>query len=777
MLIENIEDGKYKLTVTPQNLLKRVNFLEHKDKFVYQKERTVGFRKDKKLSKFVGLRDGYSKQLEFSLISIILDGVEKIPKSRVNFNSVDLEDDWVVHTINKIKIFNEVDGTNYRNMIEINNPLSSLEIIYEIHTKGVKVSNRLSNNKYIDNNDQYTLVDNGNRNTMFVLDCPVVIDNDGNEYKIVEHILYKEGDRLLYKKVLGKITNKYNFPLYVDANVIYDLDLNGAGVGIISSSGTSWSSVKSGSNLFLEHTSSIGTSSAGIGVQVTSSTYKLYRTYVNFDTHIFSGVTDCLSSFKFLFNSFPPTDQGIWLMSGSYSSGSISTSLWNTYGYELDSSPTINMGSITEFTLPLTYLNTTGITSFVLLSQIDFTGSTPTSGLSSLTGVDFDGTTIEVIYEPIMVYGQTELNVVKGDYFFLSGYTNSGLTPTEKELNRSYIQWFKDSGYTQLINSGASLNYLYSMEYEYPNNNIYAVISGITGWSQPLIIKINVIQLAYETIPVKNIDYDEIDIDSIYFKYHKCFSGVCYSYVRDINNIYEGFPLVSDYWGDASYNLYNEFDIVDEFFNNSHEVEVAYNLNLDLSKKYKYLDGVPLHEGTRVLLTNQTDVTELGVYVVQYDFTLSRIDELNTYDDMFRYKAHVGAGTYFDQEIHIWPILPPPSPPYIQVNPDPAVLDFFSGATIIIVVASDTTWTLYNAIPWVNVDTSYGVGNKTITLIATMNNLTSAIREGTIEFTGFGGITTVLQVQQNPDTNEEYRILTDGFYRETTDGFIRILDA
>lgn len=776
MLIENLKDGKYKVTITPKGLDKELVFEEHKDKFIYDNQKTIGFRKDKKLNKFVGLRDGYSKQLEFSLVSVIIDGVNKIPKNRSNFNSVSLEEQWIVHDINKLKFFNEVDDTNYRNMVEINEPLSSLEIIYEIHTKGIKVVNRKTINRYVENADnQFIFGDDGNEQTIFILDNPVVIDNDGNEFNIVNHSLYTEDGKLLYKKKIGRLTEKYNFPLYVDANVMYNnIGLRSNGVGVISSTGDVWDDVKSGTGssiLFIEHNSSIGTFTKSVGTYFSGGTYKIYRSYLNYDTSIFSGYTDSLSSVKLIFNAFGTTNQGIWVMKGLYTGGFLSNSMWDDFDilYTGLTYTNINLVEVTEFTLPLTSLNLTGITSFVLLSEDDYNNYEPTSDYNSFTGIDFNGTTLEVIYEPLKVYGQTELNVIKGEYFFLTGYTNYG--------SSSDIQWFRDSGYTQLISTGSTL-LGYSMEYEYPNNVIYAVVPIITYpyYSLPLMVIINVIKLRYDILPEKNIDYDEIDIDSIYFKYHKCLSGVCYTYVRDINNIYEGFPLVSDSWENASYNLYNEFDVIDEFFGNSHEVEVAYNSNLDLTKKYKNLDNVPLHDGSRVLLMSQTDVTELGVYVVQSDFSLKRIDELNTYDNMFRYKVHVGAGSYFDQEIHIWPILPPPLPPYIQVFPNPAELEYLSGVTIMVTIESDTSWTLYNPIPWVTVTSSSGTGNKTITIITTMENTTSINREGTIEFTGFGGAKTILTVQQKINNDEILRVTTDGIYRKTTSGNIRTLN-
>jgi hypothetical protein len=570
----------------------------------------------------------------------------------------------------------------------------------------------------------------------------------------------------------------------VDINVTFDDNIvplksgTTSGVGVLSSSGSTWEQVTGGTGILtVEHSSSVGTFETAIGISGittnTSSGYTLSRTYLNFVTSIFSGYTDILSSVQLNLHSYIFNDEGVAIHQCTSTGKTISTDNWDDIGIFYVSGSTIEKNDITKFELPFSVLNLdnnidSGLTRLVLLSTHD----TPTEpyNVESYTGVDFGGTSLEVIYEHIKVYGQTEWNTVKGDYFDLYAYTNSGYTESERTLNRNYIHWFRNSGFTGTpVHIGSGYTGIYSMEY-IDDNVLYAVLPIGTGWSYPLEIKINVMQLNYSTLPTKNINYDEIDIDSIYFKYHRCISGVCFTYVRDINNIYEGFPLVSDSWGNESYNMYNEFDIIDEFFSNSHEVEVAYDKNLDLTKRYNQIDGVMIHEGTRVLLMAQTNVAELGVYVAQYDNTLIRIDELNTYDDMFRYKAHVGAGTYFDQEIHIWPILPPPVDPFITLHPNPIIFDFESGYSQTVYVESNTNWSLYNAIPWISVNKSKGVGNKEIILTTTMTNMTLNSRIGNIEFTGFGDASTVLEVIQNPDLGMEYRVLTG-----SEGGFTRIL--
>ena len=782
MLTEKLNNGKYKLSITPTGFSKKVTFEEQKDKFLYDKIRTIGFRKDKKLNKFVGIRDGYSKQLELSLVSVILNGTDKIPKKRINFNSVSLIDGSVVHDINSVKFYNEVDDTNYRNMVQIDNPFDSLEILYEVHTKGIEVSNTLVKNKYTSTENQFTFVDN-NGIDLFVIDVPVVKDADGNFFNIVNHDLYVENDKLYYKKTIGEITDKYKFPLLIDVSIIYNIGLSTTGVGVIASTDASWTNVKNGTGTLsipYDNTDIVKTYDEALGVKYSGGTYTLTRTFLSYNTGSYlSGETHVLSSAKLILKNYRYIDEQVVVFKGTQNSTGLTIVDWNSFGTQFFSATTVTLINSTEFNLHISEVNLTGYTNIALKSNFDSTGSTPTTGTTSLTGIDFNGTMLEIIYEPIKVYGQTELNVLKGDYFELTGYTNSGYTESERSGNSAYIQWYSDSGYTQFIASGGTLSgsNCYSMNYEY-DNKIYAVlpITGGTTFSDPLIVTINVIRLNYGTLPVRNIDYDVIDLDSIYFKYYRYLSGVCYAYVRDINHIYEGFPLVSDAWGNESYNLYNEFDVIDEFFSNSHEVEVAYNQNLDLTKKYNELDGVILREGTRVLLTAQDDLTQLGVYVVQYDNTLVRTDEMNTYDDLFRYKAHVNAGTYFDQEIHVWPILPPLVEKSIEVIPSGITFISDSGLSETVLVLADTSWNLYKSIPWVMVNTSSGDGTKNVIIKTTMPNTSNEQRSGTIEFTSpDNNITATLEVFQDPNLGDIYRTTTDGDYRVLINDDVRII--
>lgn len=666
MIRTNLKNGKYKVEIPHSVKKTNFSFNEEKDKFLFNRGKTVGFRKDKKLEKFVGIRDGYSKQLEFTIKSIKIDENELIPNNRVNFNGVSIENDMILHEMNSTKIFNQVTDSNYRNLIKVDNVFNKFEVIYKVNLKGIKINNVKEGNKYYPNKDyQFIFVDDGNNEVLFIIDIPIAIDANNEHHKFIKHQLYIDNNELYYKKVVDYDVSKYVFPLLIDTNVILynDLNLSSEGMGVIKSYSDmgdiddAWEEIFNGDGtVTIVHTSQIATESESVGIYINTSggTNDSYinRTFLNYDTSIFSGYTEVLSSAKLKLFSYSLADADISLWSGNQS-GILNPNDWTMFDDFIETKEIVD-GDITEFDIPYSYINLNDFSRFVLReAEFDIGDSLPpepSGNMSRFTGIDFSRTTLEIIFEPVKVYGQTQTNVIKGDYFYLEAFTNSGTT----EDIEWYKEWDGDSGYTGLLGTGST--YVgYSMEFT-ENNKIYAVkpfTNSPIVYSVPLEVTINVIQLDYDTI-LREVDYNAIDMDSIYFKYYKCLSGVCYTYVRDLNNIYEGNLLVSDAIGDESYNLYNEFDIIDEFFiNSSIKVDVALNENINLNNRFNKIDGVIIRQGTRILLMNQTNEDENGIYVSRHDNKLIKTDDFDTVEKLFRLKIHVKYGSYADKEIHI----------------------------------------------------------------------------------------------------------------------------
>ena len=266
---------------------------------------------------------------------------------------------------------------------------------------------------------------------------------------------------------------------------------------------------------------------------------------------------------------------------------------------------------------------------------------------------------LEIIIYKIKVYGPSIIYYNKYTTFDLHLFSSSD------DLSYDYLI-FRDIELTELIGiynlfPGETVITLKSTLFD-DSDIIYTnLFKRFTGTYNPNINKplasISLETILYETINnysgiTSRIDYtDATDIDSIYFKYHNCLNGVCYTYIRDLNNPYEETLSVNDVANNGVYNMYSEFDIIHEFYSNSHKVEIAHNTNVDLTKKYKELE-VEIFPGTRIILFGQTDQTENGVYILQNNKSLLKTTELDDIN-IYRYKANVLAGSNTNQEMHI----------------------------------------------------------------------------------------------------------------------------
>src|ERR1035437_10100297 len=105
-----------------------------------------------------------------------------------------------------------------------------------------------------------------------------------------------------------------------------------------------------------------------------------------------------------------------------------------------------------------------------------------------------------------------------------------------------------------------------------------------------------------------------IAVGDIYFRFNKYLTGVTYSYVNTLENIYKRDFLTGD--GYSITNMYNEYDVTDEFFKNSVIIDVASSSHVDIYKQWRIIDNVKLKPGHLVLLNNQISEFENDIYQV-----------------------------------------------------------------------------------------------------------------------------------------------------------------
>lgn len=136
-----------------------------------------------------------------------------------------------------------------------------------------------------------------------------------------------------------------------------------------------------------------------------------------------------------------------------------------------------------------------------------------------------------------------------------------------------------------------------------------------------------------------------------YFKYQKCLSGITYQYVNKLDDIYTKNDMVGKTW--CIYDMYNEFDIINNFMVNIDTVDVVSTTNLDLAQRYYTIDNAYLKTKHKVVLVNQTNKAENTLYTVDSRGYLIASQTMANSGNTFRYKAYIKLGDHRHSEWHL----------------------------------------------------------------------------------------------------------------------------
>jgi len=436
--------------------------------------------------------------------------------------------------------------------------------------------------------------------------------------------------------------------------------------GVLESSGKLYDVVLSGntSTIINVNSSSTGTFNSAFGYSYNNESdtqkNKLYRTYISFDMSLLNSYNDVvIRSISLNFVSYYSKRNVVSLYqknSASLDPIDETSKSWNaksTYNH-IGEFPISDVGIETVIPLDLTEINNGLYNNFILTDyEYDYLGNFDINGHSDyFNGIDFNTVKLVVDIEPYLIQGIEYKQIASGSVFRLDASMNV-------ENSTFEIRWFSDYLLSKQLGTGNTI--LLNSNFYNNGDYIYAAIfnefgvDGIKVSVNTLSILLDIIEEKYKGLPIENRDvsYNVVNLDSTYFKYQNGISGVCYSYARDLNNIYENNLNVSDGDDLGAYNMYNEFDIIDEFFNNSKDVDVVARMNdMNLNLSYKEIDGQTIHQGTRVLLYSIEPSENDGVYVADYNLKLIKTDETSTLDKSFRYKINVKYGTYLDYEFH-----------------------------------------------------------------------------------------------------------------------------
>jgi hypothetical protein len=142
-----------------------------------------------------------------------------------------------------------------------------------------------------------------------------------------------------------------------------------------------------------------------------------------------------------------------------------------------------------------------------------------------------------------------------------------------------------------------------------------------------------------------------IAVGDIYFKLNKYLTGVTFTYINSLNDIYKRDLLTGD--GYAIYCMYNEYDVIDRVLKNIVFVDASSNINIDLNKQWFSIDSVKLQPGHLVLLFNQNSEFENDIYQVTPQYFLINAGLLSTREKANKFSCSVKMGTNADKQFFL----------------------------------------------------------------------------------------------------------------------------
>jgi hypothetical protein len=265
---------------------------------------SCGFRTDKKLSKYFGLRYDKDHQFEATPISIVLDGVEQLGGTEFTTAATKETSQKVSNKLNaNVEIVNRLSEVALRNYFKITNPIQDFKITEELHLKGLTCSNKKDGDSLIpDEQGNFNFVDEKGE-WKFGIRPPFFRDADGKNYQTVQHELTEVSGRLFYTKTPTKEGKDdlvlARFPIEVDADTFYTTTADGS----CWNNDSTWATAQSagtGDSIVLNSTTELvvaqdnsgkgtsfdvnryfayfDTSTIGLGNTVTAAVFSLYAT-------------------------------------------------------------------------------------------------------------------------------------------------------------------------------------------------------------------------------------------------------------------------------------------------------------------------------------------------------------------------------------------------------------------------------------------------------------------------------------------------------------------
>lgn len=153
----------------------------------------------------------------------------------------------------------------------------------------------------------------------------------------------------------------------------------------------------------------------------------------------------------------------------------------------------------------------------------------------------------------------------------------------------------------------------------------------------------------------REIHNDNFILNSRYlnFNWSNYLCGVTFSYYHENDDIYKKSIVTGD--SENIINFYNPYDVIKEFYSNIHSVDIACDFNVFTGRKYYKLDDTNVKPGNRILLFENINSRDNGIYIVNNNYFLERTEDLSNEDKTFRYQLYCRSGTYGGKYFYLEP--------------------------------------------------------------------------------------------------------------------------
>lgn len=144
-----------------------------------------------------------------------------------------------------------------------------------------------------------------------------------------------------------------------------------------------------------------------------------------------------------------------------------------------------------------------------------------------------------------------------------------------------------------------------------------------------------------------------LDTDKMSFSYMYCLSGTTYRYITNHKDIYDKNYIDGD--GKSFVNYYNEYDLIDNEIKNSIIVDFVIDANYNIFEKINKIYDDYVNINSKVLMINQDNLIENGIYIKTTNGILKKTNDLDTVSKSEKSNSYCRYGKFKNKQFFLEP--------------------------------------------------------------------------------------------------------------------------